>query len=164
MAGMETCLKRKLDYKRLSDTKLPRAKRVRRQKPDDICDELFPIEVLQQEDQRVQVHYIGYDTKYDEWKDEAEIECLTDNEAEVEDSPVYLEMDSRSVGMCYKPLSLYDILSRKDSPSIKILDILLCNGGLKAAGVPLSISAGIQHYKLKNYADLNHLLGRNTEC
>ena len=54
--------------------------------------------------------------------------------------------------------------SRKDSPSIKIsmpFDILLYNGGLKAAGVLSGISAGIQHYKLKNYADLNHLLGRN---
>ena len=70
---------------------------MRRQKPDDICDELFPIAVLQREDQWVQVHYIGYesyDTKYDKWKDEAEIECLTDNEAEAENSPVYLEMDS----------------------------------------------------------------------
>ena len=177
MAGMKTHSKRKqnkVDYKQLSDTKFPRAKRVRRQKPDDICDEVFPIEILQREDQRVQVHYIGYDTKYDEWKDEAEIECLTDNEAEAEDSPVFLEMDSQSVGTCYKPLSLYDILrvrvkqtltcSRKDSPSIKIsmpFDILLYNGGLKAADVLSGISAGIQHYKLKNYADLNHLLGRN---
>jgi len=49
MAGMETHLKRKqnkVDYKQLSDTKLPRAKRVHRQKPNDVCDELFPIEVL----------------------------------------------------------------------------------------------------------------------
>ena len=53
----------------------------------------------------MQVHYIGYDTKYDEWKDEAEIECLTENEAEVEDSPVY------------KPLSLYDILKSTDKTS-----------------------------------------------
>ena len=169
MAGMEMRSKRKqskVDYKQLSDTKLPRAKRVRRQNPNDICDELFPIEVLQREDQRVQVHYIGYDVKYDEWKDEADIECLTENEAEAE--------DSQSVGTCYKPLSLYDILrvrikraltcSRKDSSFIKIsmpFDIPLYNGGLKAAGVPSCISAGIQHYKLKNYADLNHLLGRD---
>lgn len=64
MAGIETPLKRKqnkVDYKQLSDTKLPRVKRVRRQKPDGACDKLFPIEVLQREDQRVQVHYIGYD-------------------------------------------------------------------------------------------------------
>jgi len=114
MAGMETCLKRKqnkVDYKQLSDTKLPRAKRVHRKKPNDVCDELFPIEILQQEDQQVQVNYIGCDTKYDEWKDDAKIECLTDNEAEAElDSPAYLEMDSQSVGTFYKPLSLYDIL------------------------------------------------------
>jgi len=120
----------------------------------------------------VQVYYIGYDTKYDEWKDEAEIECLTDNESE--DSPVYLEMDSQSVGTCYKLLLLHDILrvqvkraltcSRKDSPSIKStmpFDILLYNGWLKATGVYSSIRAGIQHYKLENYADLNYLLGRN---
>ena len=40
---------------------------------------------------------------------------------------------------------------------------------MKAAGVPSGIdtiyasgiSAGVQHYKLKSYTDLNHLLGRN---
>ena len=114
----------------------------------------------------MQIHYIGYDTKYDEWKDEAKIECLSENEAEAEDMPVNLEIDSESVGTCYKPLSLYDILrlrikramtcSRKDSPSVKItmpFDILIYNGGLKAAGVPSSFSAGVQHYKLKSYAD-----------
>ena len=109
----------KVNYKQLYFTKLPRAKRVRKQKPNDSCDELFSIEILQREDQRVQIHYIGYDEKYDEWKDETEIECLSKNEAEAE-----------SVGACYKPLSPYDILrlrikramtcSRKDSPSVKI--------------------------------------------
>lgn len=99
---------------------------------------------------------------------------MTDNEAQAEVSPVYLEVDSQSVGKCYKLLSLYDILrvrikqaltcSRKDSPCIKIsmpFDILLYNGGLKGAGVPSGISSGIQHYKLKNYANLNHILGKN---
>ena len=177
MESTEMRSKRKLnkvDYKQLSDTKLPRAKRVRKKKPNDICDELFPIEVLQRENQRVQVHYIGYDAKYDEWKDEDEIERLSENEAEAEDMPDNLEIESESVGTCYKPLSLYDILrlrikramtcSRKDSPSVKItmpFDTLIYNGGLKAAGVLSGISAGIQHYKLKSYADLNHLLGRN---
>ena len=36
----------------------------------------------------MQIHYIGYDAKYDEWKDEGKIECLSENEAEVEDMPV----------------------------------------------------------------------------
>ena len=52
--------------------------------------------------------------------------------------------------------------SRKDSQSVKIsmpFDILLYNGGLKAAGVSSGTSAGIQHYKLKNYDDVDHLLG-----
>lgn len=90
----------------------------------------------------MQIHYIGYDAKFDEWKDKAEIECLTDNEAEAQDS---LEMDTRSMSMYYKPLSLYDILriqikrvltcGRKGSPSITIsmpFDILLYNSGLKS--------------------------------
>ena len=40
-------------------------------------------------------------------------------------------------------------------------DILLYNGGLKATGVPSGISAEIQHYKLKNYANPNYILGKN---
>ena len=64
-------------------------------------------------------------------KDEAEIECLTDNEAEAEDSPVYLEMDSLNQwGRVTSPFHLMIYLeprvrvkraltcSRKDSPYI----------------------------------------------
>ena len=58
------------------------------------------------------------------------------------------------------------ILKREISGSHTISDqsltyLMIINCGLKAAGVPSCISAGIQHHKLKNYADLNHLLGRD---
>ena len=38
-------------------------------------------------------------------------------------------------------------------------DPLLFNGGLKCAGMPYQVKSGIQHYTVKAYADLNHLLG-----
>jgi len=77
-----------------------------------------------------------------------------------------------------EPFSLYKELSlhikrhikrslscnRKGSPSIKItmtFDILLFNGGLKAAGTPCKMVKGVQHYKIQHYKDLNGLLGNN---
>ena len=40
-------------------------------------------------------------------------------------------------------------------------DLLLFNGGLKAAGTPGKVVGGTQQYKIQNYKDLNHLLGDN---
>ena len=40
-------------------------------------------------------------------------------------------------------------------------DILLFNGGLKCSGIPSGKKSGVQHYKLNNYADIDHLLGAN---
>ena len=39
--------------------------------------------------------------------------------------------------------------------------MLQFNGGLKCAGIPSEKKSGIQHYKLRSYADLNNLLGRD---
>ena len=40
-------------------------------------------------------------------------------------------------------------------------DVLLFNGGLKAAGAPRKIVKGVQHYKIQHYKDLNGVLGNN---
>ena len=40
-------------------------------------------------------------------------------------------------------------------------DVLLFSGGLKCNGIPSEKKSGVQHYKLKNYADLDVLLGGN---
>ena len=59
-----------MDYKDSSDIVLPVAKRSCRS--DQIESELYPVEVLERDEEakRVQVHYTGYGSSGDEWKDE----------------------------------------------------------------------------------------------
>ena len=40
-----------------------------------VVDRLYSVEVLERRDGRVKIHYIGYDTKYDEWHKEDETVC-----------------------------------------------------------------------------------------
>jgi len=154
-----------VDYKQLLNLKLPRTKKTCSPKRD-----LFPVEVIAEEDCRVRVRYIGYGEEYDEWKDKDEIQIIN-----AEDPPpnnndsIVLENIAG-----YQPFSLYKELrlrikcglscSRTGSPCVKIsmsFDVLQFNGGLKCAGIPSEKKSGIRHYKLRNYADLNDLLGRD---
>jgi len=124
---------------------------------------LFSVKIIEKEDTRVKVHYIGYSNKFDEWKDESEVEVLHSKKLSVVDEST-----------TYKPFSLYDKLhikikralfcNRTASPIIKItmpFDLVLFDGGLKLAAVPSKKTGGIQYYKVTNYWDLNHLLGAN---
>ena len=143
----------RVDYRQLADIKLPRTpKKVR--KP-----ELYPIRIAKRDGARVKVHYIGYSSSYDEWKDISELEAI--GEAEREQAPTH-----------FQPFSLYKDLrvkiklamscGRKSSPSVRIsmsFDILQFNGGLKQCGVPSRRVSGNQYYRIGHYRDLNPLLG-----
>ena len=62
--------KRKVDYKKLNEVEgIPREKR----RKDN--DELYPIEIVERNtiNSRVKIHYIGYSTNEDEWRNAAEI-------------------------------------------------------------------------------------------
>ena len=134
-------------------------------------EELYPVEILERaEHKRVKVHYVGYEDVFDEWKDEDDLEEL-DQEVS---SPSPAAKKSKMPVEVFEPFSLYKELSfhikrslscnRKSSPLIKItmaFDILLFNGGLKAAGTPRKVVKGVQHYKIQHYKDLNGLLGDN---
>jgi len=73
----------------------------------------------------------------------------------------------------YTPYSLYRDLSirikrsltcARTSPDVKIVmpfDALSFNGGLKSLGTPSNKYGGIQHYTIKEYKDLNDILGYN---
>lgn len=50
--------------------KLPRAERVKN-------DRLYPLEVIAKDGDRVKVHYIGYSSQYDEWRQSSELETLS---------------------------------------------------------------------------------------
>jgi len=53
------------------DLKLPRASKV---KSDD---RLYPVEIVDREDHRVKIHYLGYDSSYDEWHEQDDVVPLT---------------------------------------------------------------------------------------
>ena len=156
--------KRVINYKELADVKLPRTKRPQRTRSHG----LYPIEVVERApDNRVKIHYIGYHARFDEWRDESEIELLTQNNDESEN-----EHDLGSCPPLGHPFSLYHELGtrikqtllcgRKESPCVRIdmpFDLLLFNGGLGAAGTQFRNIGGTKHYRIKHYRDLNPLLG-----
>ena len=135
-------------------------------------EKLYPVEIVEQrEDGCLKIHYIGYDESYDEWKNEEELEVLDKENPPTVEPPKAKNPRPEPV---LQPYSLYKDLSfrikrsltcnRKGSPHIKVsmpFDILLFNGGLKVAGIPSKVVGGVQQYKIKNYRDLNHLLGDN---
>ena len=76
---METRHKR-IDFRDLSDVQLPRFLKNKRK---ITAQALFPVD-KEPASRRVKIHYIGYGVKYDEWKDESEIEILDNNEPSTE--------------------------------------------------------------------------------
>lgn len=72
---------------------LPRARRVN--------DKLYPIEVVEEKEDRVKIHFTGYDTKYDEWRSKTDIVKPT-KKPKRDDSMVYSNT--------YRPFNLHDEL------------------------------------------------------
>ena len=58
-------------YRDLLSCKIPRIPRRTTKKYDS--QKLYSVEIVETEDDRVKVHYVGYSSKYDEWKDKSEI-------------------------------------------------------------------------------------------
>ena len=151
----------KANYKELIHVKLPIFKRRR------IEQKLYPVEVLEQRPGRVKVHYVGYDSSYDEWKNEADLEELRHNSMDgLFMSGDQFERTETETYLLYKKLSLRikKALScnRTASPLTRItmlFDVSLFNDGLKLVAIPSKKSKSNQHYKIKHYQDLNHLLG-----
>ena len=130
-----------VNYREADMVKLPRASRSQ--------DKIYPVTIVEQDSDKVKVHYIGYSSDYDEWKNEDEL-------IEEGGGP------SLEIQATYQPYSLYYCLrlrvkqalasGRKSSPVIKIVmnfDPVLFNGGLKTVGVPFKVVQGIQHFKIR---------------
>ena len=114
-----------VNYKELSDTcRLPRAKKLCCRNP---VDALFQVTILESSNDRVKIHYDGYDSEFDEWREENEIELIDrDNSDEISSSSLF-----SSAPQCYQLISLYRELrnkikrslkcGRKSSPVVKII-------------------------------------------
>ena len=66
MASYNLRRKEKISYRELADVRLPRPKRVE--------DKLYPIQVLERQDGRVKIHYVGYNSRCDEWRNDSDIQ------------------------------------------------------------------------------------------
>lgn len=139
------------DYKELADTKLPRAKRS--SKHD--MDKLYAVEIVEEEN-RVKIHYTGYSSKHDEWRDKEDI---------VE--PIIASSEAGR----YKPLDVHEILAyaiksslvsgRDGDPAVRVevpFDRLIFQG-LKLAGKLVKVVQGEEHYGITQHKDLTPHLG-----
>ena len=153
---------RTVNYKELDNLRLPKES-VTKSKEEN---KLYPITVVEQENNKVKVHYVGYSSDFDEWKKEDELECLPDEEEEASHTTTAAAIEP------YQPYSLFRTLrlkikqaltcGRKASPVINIVmpfDKMQFDGGLKTAGILSKTVQGVQHYKISHYRDLNPWLG-----
>ena len=151
-------------------------------------DRLYKIKIVEEDGERVKVHYVGYSKKEDEWKRRDELVLLS---GELEESTGSSESSapthsneseglSDTTGCSYRPnlslwqpFSLYQELgskiklklqnSRKESPKVKIempFDKLLFDGRLRNVGVKKRMYYGIERYTIRSYTDLYSLLGK----
>lgn len=121
------------------DIKLPRATRTSR----STTDELYPIEVIQQDGDRVKIHYVGYGED-DEWRE------MTDIVRTQPDVEPYVPYDAhRELG--YQIALALNSKYRAD-PEVRIelpFDKLIFDGGLKQCGKFLYKSRGHNVYTIR---------------
>ena len=126
---------------------------------------LYPIEVVDEDSTRYEVHYVGYSSKHDEWQMKSDVVHLEHGDSD-EDAP--------NPQISQHRFSLYHELatriktalnsSRKESPVIKIdmpFDGTEFYGGLRICGEKKRFVRGIQRYTITKYKDLNGLFGAN---
>ena len=132
--------------------------RMRRQQKDSATKD---VEIVDRDAMgRVKIHYIGYNSRHDEWKPESELVDL----------PVQKSSSSTDL---LQPFNVYDELSycikaalkpsghRKD-PDVRLelpISLLSFNSGLREAGTRVGHDRGHNIYKIQYYNDLCHLLG-----
>jgi hypothetical protein len=143
---------RRVDYKAANDIILPVANRSKPKK-----SELYPVEVVERDVQKkkVKVHYTGYGSSDDEWRDEDDI-------VQPRQDPINLITPAFNL---YQELALKIKMSlqstRKSNPEVKLVmdfDKLQFDGGIRQAGT-LKASNRVEKYKIKAYSDLDEFLG-----
>ena len=145
----------------MSNLDLPRPKRTSQK------SKLYPISIVERDESRVKIHYVGYNDGYDEW-------CKVEDIVSLSSEPENPSDGSQTPQLIQQPYSLYKELSikikqflmcgRKQSPSVKInmgFDYLLFVGRLQAAGAATRSAQGKTKYKIQAYSDLEFLLGKN---
>ena len=143
--------------------------------------DLFRIRVVEERGSKVKVHYIGYNKRFDEWKERDELVILDNNgscrsgNASVSHSgnSSTTRTGIASLPTVWQPFSLYIELgnkvksslqsSRRESPAVKLdmtFDKLLFEGGLGRLGMEKRVCCGIRRYTIRAYSDIDSLLDK----
>ena len=120
---------------------------------------LYNIQVIEEEQYKVKVHYVGYSSKYDEWIRKSQIQ-YTPLRTGMRREPDALPEYHFSVLACNIKQKL--VPSRKiEDPLVKVQIPFTTSTFklLKEAGKSLGISHGHHVYTISQYSDLNDLLG-----
>lgn len=127
-------------------------------------ESLFPIRVIDEDSERYKVHYVGYASKYDEWKGKDEIIDLDNydnDDQELENTYTVRFSLYRDLAIRIKAALTS---GRKESPVVRIdmpFDRVEFDGGLRTCGERKRYIRGTQRYTIKKYQDLDRLLGKN---
>ena len=151
--------KRVINFKELVEIKLPKAKRIKEARNEN---QLYDVEVIGNDHrtQRVKIHYIGYSSRYDEWRPLSDI---VDKRTSVmnEDSS-FLRLHTELASRIKSNL----LSSRKNSPEVRIeipfdRGLYNSNAGLRSIGREVKVIRGVMHYSVASYSDLIPILGKN---
>ena len=117
---------------------------------------LYPVTVISDLSERVRIHYIGYGSQHDEWRNKDDIlpvtsPCLTTEKFDLHQE-LAVKVKSSLLG------------GRKSNPAVKITmsyDLDTFNEGLGRCGYVTKTVRGVKHYKIQQYNELDHILGPN---
>lgn len=115
---------------------------------------LYTIEIVEEEDYRVKIHYVGYSSRYDEWIRRSSIVLQAPKPIETEPELSLLRTLACNIKQKLVP-------SRKEEPLVRIqlpFDTVTFEA-LKQKGKSLGDSYGHSTYTIRQYSDLNELLG-----
>ena len=152
MAASYTTRGRKVNYKLLSNP-WPQIPRLRRQKVED---KLYPVEVTERALNRVKIHYIGYGSDDDEWRDADDIVDLTQPRflTTVPGFSLYGQLASKIKNSLKS--------SRKSNPEVRIdieFDKDLFDREMRRLGKFKQKYGGNDMYTIAHYSDLDEALG-----
>ena len=121
-------------------------------------DKLYPISVLEHDSKgKVKIHYVGYGSEYDQWKDAAEL-------FNVESPCVLSERYDFHQDLALRIKSLLTTsATKKSNPCVNIsmpFDEKEFSEGLAILGYVHSAKKQITCYRIRRYSDLDELLGK----
>lgn len=148
--------------------------------------DLYRIKIVDEDGDKVKVHFIGYSKNEDEWMNKEDVIVMNPSptnsvptesdssfgsSSKLSNSCSSNELSEHTTSV-WRPLSPYNELgnkikaalksTRKESPSVRIdmsFDQLLFSGGLARLGTKKRVYFGRQRYSLVCYSDLDPLLG-----